>query len=284
MTQASHLGAALLETRHPFIKPSRGRRVARKNRIAWVTGAGRGIGKATAVALAQAGHDVALSARTGSELEETAKACRAHGAAAFVSVCDLTKVQEIEATHEAIAKELGPVSVMVNNAGLARGIPFLKTSVEDMELHWQTNLMSAYHCSRLVLPAMMDVGWGRVVNVASVAGKVGAPYTTAYAVSKHALLGLTRCLAQEFAKKGVTVNAVCPGYVDTPMTEKNIRLIAEQTGMDAKKVEGRLQAMSPQGRFVTPEEVAQEVMHLCQESSGGVNGQAITIDGGGVQW
>ncbi len=255
-----------------------------KNRIAWVTGAGRGIGKASALALARAGHDVALSARTGSELKETAKECRAHGVAAFVSVCDLTIPAEIEQTHEAIAKELGPVAVMVNNAGLARGIPFLKTTPEDMELHWRTNLMSAYHCSRLVLPAMKDAGWGRIVNVASVAGKVGAPYTTAYAVSKHALLGLTRCLAQEFAKRGVTVNAVCPGYVDTPMTEKNIRLIAGQTGMDAQKVQKRLQAMSPQDRFVTPQEVAQEVAHLCQEGAGAINGQAITIDGGGVQW
>lgn len=255
-----------------------------KDQIAWITGAGRGIGAACALALAREGLNVALSSRTREDLEEVAGTCAKEGVRTFVAPCDMTDPDTIGVAHERIVKELGPPAVMVNNAGLARGIPFLKTIPEDMELHWRTNLMSAYHCSRLVLPAMKDAGWGRIVNVASVAGKVGAPYTTAYAVSKHALLGLTRSLAQEFAKKGVTVNAVCPGYVDTPMTEKNIRLIAEQTGMDAKKVQERLQAMSPQDRFVTPQEVAQEVAHLCQDGAGAINGQAITIDGGGVQW
>jgi NAD(P)-dependent dehydrogenase (short-subunit alcohol dehydrogenase family) len=258
--------------------------VPEENRVAWVTGAGRGIGAASALALAGEGFAVALSARTREQLEAVAKQCSHSGVQTFVAPCDMTDPQAIEKAHGEIVKELGPPSVLVNNAGMARGIPFLKTSPEDMEAHWRTNLLSAYHCSRLVLPAMLESGWGRVVNVASVAGKVGAPYTAAYAVSKHALLGLTRSLAQEFAKKGVTVNAVCPGYVDTPMTEANIQLISDQTGRDKQKVRKYLENLNPQGRFVTPEEVAQQVAWLCKDSSKGINGQAVTIDGGGVQW
>lgn len=258
--------------------------VAHKKRVAWVTGAGRGIGAACATTLARQGYDVALSARTREDLEAVAGTCSEHGVATFVAPCDMTDSAQIEQAHAAIRNELGAPGVLVNNAGLARGIPFLKTTVEDMELHWRTNLLSAYHASRLVLPSMLEAGWGRIVNIASVAGKVGAPYTTAYAVSKHALLGLTRSLAQEFARKGITVNAVCPGYVDTPMTDRNIRLIAERTGKNEDEVRARLHAMSPQNRFVTPQEVAEEVAHLCGERTGGINGQAITIDGGGVQW
>lgn len=258
--------------------------MASHGRTAWITGGGRGIGQATAIALAEDGFDVAVSARSESELKSTAKACRDHGVEAVAAPLDVTEPDTIRSAYERIHDALGAPSVLVNNAGVARGIPFLKTTSEDMERFWKVNLLGAFHCTQQALPNMLEAGWGRLVNVASVAGKVGASYTTAYAVSKHGMLGLTRTLAQEFATSGVTSNAVCPGYVDTGMTDGNVEQIAETTGMSPEKARKRLEAMSPQERLITPEEVAAQVAYLCQEEARGVNGQALTIDGGQVQW
>lgn len=249
-----------------------------------MTGGGRGIGASSALALARSGASVALSARSMDELERVAGACREAGVDAIAVSCDVTNASAIAKAHERIAGELGAPNVLVNNAGQARGIPFLKTTPEDMEHHWRLNLMGTYHCTRTALPAMLEAGWGRIINVASVAGKVGSPYTTAYSVSKHGVLGLTRCLAQEFATTGVTFNAVCPGYVDTPMTDENVRLIHERTGMPEADARKRLEAMSPQRRFMAPEEVAGMIAYLAAPEAQGVNGQALTLDGGGVQW
>lgn len=257
--------------------------MAGTDRTAWITGGGRGIGEEVALSLAADGYDVAVSARSEDELAATAKACREHGVEAIAAPCDVTDEEAVARAYETVADELAAPGVLVNNAGIARGIPFQKTTPEDIEQHFQVNLMGAYHCTQAALDAMLEAGWGRIVNVASVAGKVGAPYTTAYTISKHGLVGLTRALAQEIATSGVTVNAVCPGYVDTPMTAKNADEIAAATGISREDALETLEKMSPQERLMTPEEVAAQVTHLCREASRGIHGQTITIDGGKVQ-
>lgn len=269
--------------RDPFMDPSLSRPVATR-RIAWVTGAGRGIGRASALALAEAGCDVALTARNADELRAAAEACRKHGARALEAPCDVTDAARIQAAHRDVVAKLGPPDILVNAAGIARSAPFLKTTAEFMELHWRLNVLGTFHCSQAVLPGMVAKGWGRVINIASVAGKVGAPYISAYATSKHGVLGLTRSLAAEFATKGITVNAVCPGYVNTQMTHDNLDVIARETGMSRDEARRRIEAHSPQKRLIEPEEVAAVVAHLARQESQGINGQAITIDGGGVQW
>jgi NAD(P)-dependent dehydrogenase (short-subunit alcohol dehydrogenase family) len=269
--------SATLLTAGPLFRP-----VAR--RIAWVTGGGRGIGRASALALAGAGCDVGLSARNAQELAAVAEACRRLGVRAHPAPCDVTDPARVESAHREVVAHLGPPDVLVNAAGIARSAPFLKTSADFMEMHWKLNVLGTFHCIQLVLPAMAERRWGRIVNIASIAGKVGAPYISAYATSKHAVLGLTRSLAAEFASKGVTVNAVCPGYVNTQMTHENLDLIARATGLSRADALARIEASSPQKRLIEPEEVASVVAHLVGEASRGINGQAITIDGGGVQW
>lgn len=259
-------------------------RVALEGRVAWVTGGGRGIGRATAHALARAGCDVAVSSRTQAELDATVKLCKTEKVRAAAVPCDVTDAQAVGAAYERVRMDLGVPLVLVNGAGVARSAPFARTDVALMESHWRLNVLGAFHPTKAALPAMLEKRWGRIVNVASIAGKVGAPYIAAYAASKHALLGLTRSLAAEVAAQGVTVNAVCPGYVDTKMTEDNVRVIAEKTGLTREAALARLKATSPQNRLIAPDEVAATIAHLCTDPSRGINGQAITIDGGGVQW
>lgn len=255
--------------------------VPKKGRVAWVTGAGRGIGAACAEALSRAGLRVALTSRTRVELEATAKRL---GGDAFVAPADVTDEAAVGRAHRAIVKKLGPPLILVNAAGLARSAPFLGTTPQLMESLWRLNLMGSFHAIQTVVPAMVKEGWGRIVNVASVAAKAGAPYIAAYASSKHALLGLTRSVAAEFASKGITANAVCPGYVDTQMTGENVALMVEKTGRTHEQIHTYLRAQSPQNRLMRPEEVADAVLYLCREASQGINGQALTIDGGALQW
>jgi 3-hydroxybutyrate dehydrogenase len=252
--------------------------------IAWVTGGGRGIGRACALALARAKCDVAVSARTAAEIQATAEACAALGVRSFHTISDVTDSAEVTRAHKEITQTLGAPDILINNAGWARSAPFLKATLQSLDDHMQVNLHGAFHASQVALPAMIAKKWGRIVMIASVAGKVGTPYTAAYTASKHAVVGLARSLAAEFADKGVTVNAVCPGYVDTPLTTENIKIAAERTGQSVHEMRVRFEAFSPQGRLTTPEEVANVVLFLCAEAAGNINGQAITVDGGAVQW
>jgi NAD(P)-dependent dehydrogenase (short-subunit alcohol dehydrogenase family) len=253
-------------------------------RVAWITGAGRGIGRACALALAETGHDVALSARTEAELKATAEACGKHGTRALAAPCDVTDAAAVARAHAAIAQQLGAPSVLVCAAGMARSAPFLKTTTAFMDEHWRLNVLGTFHCMQASLPAMLQQGWGRIIAIASVAGKQGAPYIAAYAASKHAVLGLTRSVAAEVAGKGITVNAVCPGYVNTPMTHENLDLMAEATGRSRDELLARIKAFSPQNRLIEPEEVAAVVAHLARPESQGIHGQAINIDGGALPW
>lgn len=252
-------------------------------RVAWITGGGRGIGKAAALALAPT-CDVALSARSADELRRVAEDCRKLGARAVEAPCDFTDAGAIDAAHAKVVAELGPPAILVNSAGQAKSAPFHKTTPELMEQLWRLNVMGCYHTMRLAIPPMVATGWGRVVNVASIAGKTGQPYVTAYASSKHALLGMTRSVALEVAPKGVTVNAVCPGYVDTPMTDGSVDAMVQATGRSRDEIVQNVVKMNPQRRLIEPEEVAAAIVFLASAEARGINGQAITIDGGATPW
>lgn len=256
--------------------------MALSGRRALVTGGGRGIGRAVVLALAEAGARVALAARTRAEVEQVAEAARKLGTEAFPLTADVSRVAEVERLLAEAREAMGGVDILVNGAGVAPSALLVKTSDEEWHAALQVNLSGAFYCMRGALPEMLERGWGRVVNVASIAGKTGQPYIGAYAASKHGLLGLTRCAALEVAARGVTVNAVCPGYVDTPMTEASVVRIAGKTGLEPGEIRRRLERMSPQGRMVSAEEVAALVAFLCGEDARGINGQALSVDGGTV--
>lgn len=251
-------------------------------RRAVVTGGGRGIGAATARALAAAGASVVVSARSEDEIEAVAAELRDAGHEAEAIPCDVSDPAAVERLFERATKA-GRVDLLLNNAGIASSSPVGRQTVEEWDRIFAVNVRGVFLCTRAFLPPMAERGAGRVVNVASVAGKMGAAYISAYTASKHAVVGYTRSVATEVAKTGVTVNAVCPGYVETEMMQTSVSTIVEKTGMDAGDARKHLEAMSPQGRVFTAEEVAHQVAHLCHPLSGGVNGQCLVVDGGAVQ-
>jgi 3-hydroxybutyrate dehydrogenase len=252
-------------------------------RIALVTGGGRGIGRAVALSLAAAGVDVAVAARSAKELEQTVDAIRRTGRRAEPVVCDVGDRSQVEALVAGVRKALGDPLILVNNAGIAASAKLTDTTDEMWDRMLRINATGAFYCTRAVLPLMLQAGWGRVINMASVAAKAGASYIAAYAASKHALLGLTRAVAVEVAGRGITVNAVCPGYVDTEMTDASTATITAKTGRskdDARKI---LEGFSPQNRLMTAAEVAALTAFLCSDAARGINGQGIVLDGGAVQ-
>jgi NAD(P)-dependent dehydrogenase (short-subunit alcohol dehydrogenase family) len=246
--------------------------------IALVTGASKGIGAACARALSEAGHRVALVARDEAALDALAETLPGE---ALVVPADLLEATAIDAAFARVEQEWGPVEILVANAGASMSAPLVRTTDEDWQRMLDLNLTAPFRCLRRALPAMTSAGFGRVVVVASVAGKIGSPRIAAYTASKHGVLGLVRTAAAEVAKTGVTVNAVCPGYVDTPMTDASVANIAAGTGRSDEEARRILANMQPIGRLVTVEEVAEAVM-LCVDN-GAVNGQGINVDGGAVQ-
>jgi NAD(P)-dependent dehydrogenase (short-subunit alcohol dehydrogenase family) len=245
-----------------------------------VTGGGRGIGEATARALAGAGARVVVAARGAAEIERVAAELAAAGHEVTAIACDVADPAAVERLRAAALDRLGAVEILVNSAGVASSAPLKGQTIEEWRRLFAINVEGTFLVSRAFLPGMLERGWGRIVNVASVAGRTGAPYVTAYAASKHAVVGFTRALAAEVAARGVTVNAVCPGYVATPMTERSIENIVERTGLGADEARRRLVAANPQGRLIEPGEVAFVVEALCDERARGINGQAIGVDGG----
>ena len=250
-------------------------------RTAVVTGGGRGIGEAVVRALARAGAAVVAAARTETEIDALTAELSALGHHAWAVACDVVDPESVERlADEAAALSGKGVGILVNNAGTAHSAPLARTELEDWDRMLAVNATGTFLCTRAFLPGMAERGWGRVVNVASVAGLAGARYIAAYAASKHAVIGLTRSAAAEVAGLGVTVNAVCPGYVDTPMTTASLRRISDKTGMSEKEALESILSRTPQRRLIEPEEVAHAVLHLCSPQARGINGQSIVIDGG----
>jgi len=245
-------------------------------RAAVVTGGGRGIGAAVAHALAAAGARVVVAARSAGEIEAVAAAIASDGGEARAIACDVTDPDAVGRLRAEAESAFGAVGVVVNNAGVASSAPLRSLELEEWNRILAVNATSAF------LPGMLAAGWGRVVNVASIAGLQGAPYIAAYAASKHALVGFTRAVAAEVAAKGITVNALCPGFVETPMTDASVGRIVARTGRSAEEARGAIVAMNPQGRLIEPEEVAFLALALCDERARGVNGQALAIDGGAL--
>lgn len=246
--------------------------------IALVTGGGRGIGRSVARCLSERGHRVAIASRSRDELEHVAAWLPGP---TLVVPTDVTDPAAVEAMFAAVEEHWGPVDVLVTNAGAGVTAPVHRTSDEDWQRMLDLNLTAPFRCLRRALPAMLDQEWGRVVVVASVVAKRGEPMISAYTASKHGVLGLVRSASREVAAKGVTVNAVCPGYVNTPMTDATVASIATRTGRSEEEARELLAHRQPNHRLVDPHEVAQAVL-LCVEN-GAVNGQGINVDGGAVQ-
>jgi NAD(P)-dependent dehydrogenase (short-subunit alcohol dehydrogenase family) len=239
-----------------------------------VTGGGTGIGAAIAAELAHRGARITLIGRREAKLAETASRLPD----CSYRVADVT---DAEATARAFGAA-GEATILVNNAGAAESAPFLRTDAAMLERMMAVNCTAAFRCSQAVLPAMLRAGRGRIVNIASTAGVTGYAYVTAYCAAKHALIGLTRALARELAKTPVTVNAVCPGYTDTDLVAQAVDTIVAKTGRTAAAARAELAASNPQGRLVSPAEVAAAVGFLCAPAAAAITGQAIVIAGSEV--
>ncbi len=249
-------------------------------RVAVVTGGGRGIGAATARLLAGAGARVVVAARTAGEIEVVAEEIRKTGGSAEAVPCDVTDAAAIVRLRTAAEARFGTVDILVANAGLASSAPLARIALGEWNRLFAVNATGPFLCAQAFVPGMVARRWGRILNIASLAGRTGGPYIAAYASTKHALVGLTRALAAELADKGITVNAICPGYVDTPMTDRSVERIVEKAGLAAGAARELLVATNPQHRLITAEEVAFVAVTLCDERARGVNGQTLGIDGG----
>jgi 3-hydroxybutyrate dehydrogenase len=269
------------ETSDIFEKPEAGLMggAPLQGRHAVVTGATRGIGWEITQTLARLGATVTLMGRNDALLAERgAELGDVHGCV----TCDVGSVSSVDYAFTAAIDARGPVDILINNAGIGASAPFHRMDDDHWNSIINTNLNGTFHCSRRVYPEMRAAGWGRIVNVASTAGLKGYGYIAAYAASKHGVVGLTRALAIECAKTGVTVNAVCPGYTDTDIVVETVETITAKTGRTAEEARAELAHHNPQGRLVQPWEVAETVAWLCLPASAAITGQSIPIAGGEI--
>src|SRR5262245_6461988 len=243
-------------------------------KLALVTGGGRGIGAACARSLAAAGAKVIVCGRSLADLDAVAKEI-----GGIAIACDIA---DRGATDRMLRELPGRVDVLVNNAGVAESASLEKTSDELWDRIVELDATAPFRVTRALVPAMVKAGWGRVVNIASNAGVSGYGYSAAYCAAKHAMVGFTRALAIDLARTGVTINALCPGWVHTKMSDEAVARIAAKTGRSADEARATLEAMSPQRRMIEPDEVAHAALMLCADASRGIHGQTLVIDGGAI--
>ncbi|CAN7396620.1 SDR family NAD(P)-dependent oxidoreductase [Pseudoduganella sp. LjRoot289] len=274
-----------------------------RGKHALVTGGGRGIGSAIARALLLQGARVTLAGRTAAALEQTVQELAAvlteaaagapaaspapapappAGAAIDYVTVDVTRRASVDEALAEAARRHGRIDILINNAGQAASAPFARTCDDIWRQMMAVNLDGSYHCIQAALPGMLEAGWGRIVNVASTAGLAGYAYVSAYCAAKHGVIGLTRALALELATKGITVNAVCPGYTETDIVKDAVANIVAKTGRTEEQARAELAAGNPQKKLVQPEQVADAVAWLCQPGAGAMTGQALAVAGGEI--
>jgi NAD(P)-dependent dehydrogenase (short-subunit alcohol dehydrogenase family) len=244
-----------------------------------VTGGGQGIGAAVAVALAAEGAAVVVAARTQERIEQVAALIDSRGGKSWPVVCDVTERASVYGLAATASRHVGPIDILVNSAGIAHSAPLAKITLEDWNRLLAVNATGTFLCTQAFVPGMLARKRGWVINVASIAGLSGARYIAAYAASKHAVIGFSRSIADEVEGTGVTCNAVCPGYVDTEMTQQSVTRVATQTGKPAKAALAGMLAAAGQKRLITPQEVADAVLSLCDPNGKRINGAEITITG-----
>ena len=252
-----------------------------EEKIVLVTGGSGGLGRALARAFVKQGSHVIITARNQERLKATAREIGNDGQILALP-CDITQRELVEALDSKIKRELGTVQVLINNAGMAQAVGFLEMADGLWNETLKTNLTGTYNCCKVFLPGMIKLSWGRIINIASTMAKVAYSHVSAYAASKHGVLGLTRALALETARLGVTVNAICPGYVDDERTRENARRMAERTGKSIEDILKIFANSSPQNRLIDPDEIAGLALLLASDKAGGMTGQAINVDGGAV--
>ena len=249
-------------------------------RVAFVTGGGRGIGRAIVLRFAGAGARIVVAARSTGEVQAVAAEVERAGGQALPVHCDVTSAASVQASVEETLRRFGSVDVLVNNAGVAESAPFTRLDRKLWDRTLAVNLTGTYLCMREVLGSMIERRWGRIINIASTAAQEGYAYTAAYCAAKHGVLGLTRAVALEVERQGITVNAICPGWVDTEMTAASIARIVKATGRTPEAARAELEGMNPQGRLIRPEEVAALAFWLAGGEASSVTGQAYNVDDG----
>ena len=238
-----------------------------------VTGGGTGVGAQTARMFAEAGARVTIMGRRKAALEAQNLPYQ---------ICDVTDPHAVDTAFAEARAAIGPVAAVVANAGAVESVPFAKMQTGQLERMLAVNLVGVSNVWQAALPDMTAAGWGRLIAIASTAGMKGYPYVSAYCAAKHGVVGLMRAVALELADTGITVNAVCPGFVETPMLERSIATIAQKTGMSEEKARRTLMSTNPQNRFVQADEVANTALWLCSDSSRSVNGHALSLSGGEI--